>query len=84
MTYVVTTTCIGCKDTACARVCPCDCFHEGVEMLYINPEHCIDCDACVAECPVEAIYHEDDLPQEHKADQQLNAQMVKKYPVWTE
>ncbi len=83
MTYVVTTTCIGCKDTACAQVCPCDCFHEGPEMLYINPEVCIDCDACVAQCPVDAIYPEDELPEENKADLELNAQMVEVHPVWT-
>ena len=84
MTYVVTKKCIGCKDTACVNVCPCDCFHEGPEMLYINPEHCIDCDACVVECPVEAIFHEDDVPSEFQDDIQLNATMSQIYPPITE
>ena len=82
MTHVVTKKCIGCKDTSCATVCPCDCFHEGPEMLYINPDLCIDCGACVVECPVEAIYQDDDLPEEFSADLELNAKMVEVYPQW--
>ena len=81
MTHVVTQSCIGCKDKSCVEVCPCDCFHEGPDMLYINPECCIDCEACVAECPEEAIYQEDDLPKESVMDLELNAKMVKVYPV---
>ena len=73
MTYVVTTKCVGCKDTACASVCPCESFHEGTDQLYINPDSCIDCDACVVECPVDAIFHEDDLPEEMKKYVQINA-----------
>ncbi len=53
-------------------------------MLYINPEHCIDCDACVVECPVEAIFHEDDVPSEFQDDIQLNATMSQIYPPITE
>ena len=82
MTFVVTKACIGCKDTACAKVCPTDSFQEGPEMLYINPESCIDCEACVFECPVEAIYHESDLPKERLDDLKLNADMVKIHPVF--
>lgn len=82
MTHVVTKACIGCKDTACAKVCPCDCFHVGPEMLYINSECCIDCEQCVAECPVEAIFHEDDLLQENRSDLQLNAAMVERFPIY--
>ena len=55
MTHVVTEPCFGCKYTDCVDVCPVDCFHEGEQMLYINPEECIDCQQCVAVCPVEAI-----------------------------
>ena len=84
MTFVVTKQCMGCKDTACVAVCPCDCFHEGPEMLYINPENCIDCEACVPECPVEAIFHEDDLPENSQEDLLLNAKMVQIYPQITE
>ena len=84
MTHVVTKACIGCKDTACITVCPCDCFHEGPEMLYINPEDCIDCEACVPECPTEAIFHEDDVPKESFADIALNARMSSILPQITE
>ena len=62
MTYVVTESCIKCKYTDCVDVCPVDCFHEGPNMLVIDPEECIDCTLCVPECPVEAIYAEDDVP----------------------
>jgi len=56
MTYVVTDACIRCKHTDCVEVCPVDCFHEGENMLVINPAECIDCNACVPECPEEAIF----------------------------
>ena len=62
MTYVVTESCIKCKYTDCVDVCPVDCFHEGPNMLVIDPDECIDCTLCVAECPVEAIFAEDDVP----------------------
>ena len=84
MTYVVTKKCIGCKDTACVTVCPTECFHEGPEMLYIDPDNCIDCGACAPECPVEAIYQDDDVPPEHFADIALNMEMVQVYPAITE
>jgi len=80
MTYVVTEPCFGCKYTDCVVLCPCDCFHEGEQMLYINPEECIDCDACVAECPVEAIYFEDNVPEPWKGFIALNAEMVQRCP----
>jgi ferredoxin len=79
MTYVVTRLCQGCKDTACLTVCPVDCFYEPKEpsaekpdMLYINPDECIDCDACVPECPWEAIFAEADVPKEFQTDTALN------------
>src|ERR1700704_4957797 len=62
MTYVVTESCVKCKYTDCVDVCPVDCFREGPNMLVIDPDECIDCTLCVAECPVEAIYAEDDVP----------------------
>ena len=62
MTYVVTETCIRCKYTDCVDVCPVDCFREGPNFLVIDPDECIDCTLCVAECPVEAIFAEDDVP----------------------
>jgi len=67
MTFVVTESCIKCKYTDCVDVCPVDCFHEGPNFLVIDPDECIDCTLCEPECPVEAIYSEDELPegQEH-------------------
>ncbi|HEV7281023.1 MAG TPA: 4Fe-4S binding protein [Pirellulaceae bacterium] len=76
MAFVVAQPCSGCKYTDCVVVCPCECFREGEQMLYILPEDCIDCEACVPECPVEAIFHEDDLPQEWAAFKQVNAEMA--------
>lgn len=55
MTYVITEACIKCKFTDCVQVCPVDCFHEGENMLVIDPEKCIDCGICVPECPAGAI-----------------------------
>ena len=66
MTYVVTETCIKCKYTDCVDVCPVDCFREGPNMLVIDPDECIDCTLCVAECPVEAIFAEDDVPDSQR------------------
>ena len=80
MAFVVTEPCFGCKFTDCVVVCPCDCFHEGEQMLFIDPDACIDCEACVAECPVEAIYHEDNVPEEWQEYIALNAEMAKTCP----
>jgi len=57
MAHVVAQPCFGCKNTDCVAVCPVDCFYEGEQMLYIRPDQCIDCQACVPACPTEAIYH---------------------------
>ena len=73
MTFVVTGACDGCKYTDCVVVCPVDCFYEGATMLYINPPECIDCDACVPECPVEAIYEESDVPEGQEDYIEINA-----------
>jgi ferredoxin len=77
MTYVVTETCIKCKYTDCVDVCPVDCFREGPNMLVIDPDECIDCTLCVAECPVEAIFAEDDVPPEQRKFTELNAELAK-------
>ena len=66
MTHVVAEPCFNCKYTDCVVVCPTDCFHEGEQMLYINPEDCIDCDACVAACPVEAIHADHEVPDDQQ------------------
>lgn len=80
MAFVVTAACFGCKYTDCVVVCPCDCFREGEQMLYIDPDACIDCDACAAECPVAAIFHEDNVPQDQQEFIVLNAEMSRICP----
>lgn len=77
MTYVVAENCIKCKYTDCVDVCPVDCFREGPNFLVIDPNECIDCTLCVAECPAEAIYAEDDLPQAQHHFVELNAELAK-------
>ena len=74
MTYVVADPCVNCRYTDCAMVCPVDAFHLDDDMLVINPETCIDCDACVPECPVEAIFPEDKVPSEWAAFTAMNAE----------
>ncbi|MGE5241573.1 MAG: ferredoxin FdxA [Bacteroidota bacterium] len=84
MTYVVTENCIRCKYTDCVEVCPVDCFHEGPNFLVIDPDECIDCTLCVPECPVNAIFAEDDVPEDQKQFLQINADLAKNWPVLTE
>jgi ferredoxin len=84
MTYIVTEHCLKCKYTDCAEVCPVEAFHEGPEMLYINPSTCIDCNLCVAECPVEAIYSEEELPKKYENWTKINADECEKYPTIAE
>ena len=62
MTFVVGKDCINCKHTTCVQVCPVDCFYEGKNILVIDPEECIDCGLCEPECPVDAIFAEDEVP----------------------
>jgi ferredoxin len=83
MSYVVTEACIKCKYTDCVAACPVDCFHEGINMLVIDPEECIDCGACVDECPVHAIYPEEDLPEEYRDYIAFNAEYAAKWPLIT-
>ena len=64
MTYVIALPCVDVKDRACSDECPVDCIYEGERSLYIHPDECVDCGACEPVCPVEAIYYEDDLPDE--------------------
>jgi ferredoxin len=81
MTFVVTENCIKCKYTDCVEVCPVDCFHEGPNFLVIDPEECIDCTLCEPECPAEAIYPEDDLPEGQEIFIELNAELSLQWPV---
>ena len=86
MTYVIAEPCIDVKDTACVDVCPVDCIHptssdprfEEVNQLFIEPEECIDCGVCEPECPVEAIFMEEDVPEEWTHFTQLNADYFQK------
>jgi ferredoxin len=83
MTHVVTDSCIRCKYTDCVDVCPVDCFHEGPDFLVIDPDECIDCAVCIPECPVNAIYAEDDVPAAQRNFLQLNSELAPKWPVIT-
>ena len=86
MAYVIAEPCIGTKDTACVDACPVDCIHPKkedprfpeVEMLYIDPDTCIDCNLCVDECPVTAIFPQEDLPAEWSSFIEKNAEYYKK------
>ncbi|MBL8786383.1 MAG: ferredoxin family protein [Deltaproteobacteria bacterium] len=80
MAYVVTEACIKCKFTDCVAVCPVDCFYEGENMLVINPDECIDCGACEPECPVNAIFEEDDVPAQYKEYVGLNEKLAGEWP----
>ena len=84
MTFVVGENCIKCKYTDCVEVCPVDCFYEGPNMLVIHPEECIDCALCEPECPVEAIFAEDELPEDQQEFLELNAELSEIWPNITE
>ena len=84
MAFVVTESCIKCKYMDCVEVCPVDCFHEGPNFLVIDPDECIDCTLCEPECPVEAIFSEEEVPAGQEEFKKLNAELAKKWPVITE
>jgi len=85
MSHYIAEPCIGTKDTACVAVCPVDCIHPtkeaadfaSAEQLYIDPDTCIDCGLCVDECPVKAIFPEDDLPEKWHNYIQINTDYFK-------
>ena len=77
MTFVVGENCINCKHTDCVEVCPVDCFYEG-------PNECIDCALCEPECPVNAIFSEDELPDDQQDFLEINAELAEKWPNITE
>ncbi len=66
MTYIIAEPCVDVLDKACIEECPVDCIYEGNRMLYIHPDECVDCGACEPVCPVEAIFYEDDVPEQWK------------------
>ena len=84
MTFVVTEDCSLCKHTDCVEVCPVDCFYEGPNFLVIDPDECIDCALCEPECPVEAIFEEDDLPEGQEKFIAINAEVAQKWENITE
>lgn len=84
MTYVVTEDCIKCLHTDCVEVCPVDCFHIGPNFMVIDPDECIDCTLCEPECPVEAIFAEDELPDGMENYIALNEELSREWPVITE
>ena len=81
MTHVVSESCIRCKYTDCVDVCPVDCFVEGPNFLAIDPDGCIDCAVCIPECPVNAIYAQEDLPVDQLHMTALNAELYQ-LPGW--
>ena len=87
MAYVIAEPCVDVLDQSCVAVCPVDCIHfevGGDRKLFIDPDECIDCEACVPECPVAAIFHQDNLPAEWAGYTQLNAEMAPQCPGITE
>ena len=80
MTHIVTESCIKCRYTDCVDVCPVDCFRQGPNFLVIDPDECIDCAVCIPECPVEAIFAEEDVPEDQKEFIEINAELSKNWP----
>jgi ferredoxin len=80
MTHVVTESCIQCRYTDCVDVCPVDCFREGPNFLTIDPDECIDCAVCVAECPVNAIFAEEDVPADQQQFIKINVELARNWP----
>ncbi|QJI29877.1 ferredoxin family protein [Pseudomonas sp. ADAK18] len=81
MTYVVTDNCIQCRHTNCVDICPADAFHLGPNFIVINPQECVDCGLCLPECPEEAIAPENRLDDSNRHFIELNAELVKHWPV---
>ncbi|MDE0156556.1 MAG: ferredoxin family protein [Gammaproteobacteria bacterium] len=80
MPFIVIESCIKCKYTDCVEVCPVDCFHEGPNMLVIDPDECIDCTLCEPECPVEAIMSDEDVDESMQHFIELNADLSREWP----
>ena len=84
MTFLVGEQCINCKLGDCVEVCPVDCFHEGPNMLVINSDECIDCALCEPECPVDAIFADDEIPEGQEKFLELNQELSQLWPVISE
>jgi ferredoxin len=74
VTYIIALPCVDLLDKACIEECPVDCIYEGERMLYIHPDECVDCGACEPVCPVEAIFYEDDVPDQWKDYYKVNVE----------
>jgi NAD-dependent dihydropyrimidine dehydrogenase PreA subunit len=74
VTYIITQACVDLLDRTCVGECPVDCIYEGERMLYIQPDECIDCGACEPVCPVDAIYYDEDAPEELEHFTAVNAE----------
>ena len=83
MAFIVVDSCIKCKLTDCVEVCPVDCFYEGPNMLVIDPDECIDCALCEPECPVDAIFADDEIPEGQEKFLELNRELSEIWPVIT-
>jgi len=83
MTHVVTEQCVHCKFAECITYCPVACFREADLFLVIDPQECIDCGNCVQACPADAIYHEDELPDELEPALEWNARLAPDLPLAT-
>ena len=83
MAYGVTESCVNCRYTDCVDVCPVDCFKMGPNFLVIDPVECIDCAVCVPECPVNAIYAEEDVPEDQRQYIEINRELAQTWPVIT-
>lgn len=81
MTHVVTESCINCRNAFCVEQCPVDCFHQGENFMVINPDGCIDCLACVAVCPENAIFSLESVPDSQKSFIKLNAELASKWEI---
>ena len=84
MTYIVNDKCINCRHTDCVEVCPVDCFYIGENTIVIHPDECIDCGLCVPECPIEAIFSDDELPDDQIEFIEINAKLAEVYENITE
>jgi len=73
MPFIIAEPCIGVKDKSCVEVCPVNCIYEGEDQFYIHPDECIDCQACEAACPVQAIFPNEEVPEEWKEWIEINA-----------
>ncbi|MEU7693166.1 ferredoxin family protein [Microbispora hainanensis] len=74
MAYVIAEPCVDVLDRACVDECPADCIYEGRRMMYIHPLECVDCAACEAVCPVDAVFYENDVPDEWSVYTRANAE----------